>query len=242
LVRRLVPLHSVPDRGFRLTRFSSPAISPPEWKIRDIPMPAAKAFLCLLTFGLLTGCQGPGYERIPATAVDNPDPLLSSRIPKADMSGPPPAEMAAAGPKTDMPVTTTSQPRTTENRIGPLTFRPTTSAQQPPQPADVFSPGAASLAVGAREPKPALPADQNVRPASTFAPVSDPEIVKGYRQRLLALNATPPKTRPLDSGAWEAVAYFEDPRRPGELRRISAEGVSEADALLAILEQVERNK
>ncbi len=227
--------------GLLFTHPASPAISPPEWTIRDILMPVAKVFVCVLTLGLLAGCRGPGYERIPATAVDNPDPLLGSRIPKTDLSGPPPAETAVA-PRTETPLTTTSQPRTSENRIGPLTFRPTTTAQQSRQPADAFSPGAATLAVGAREPKPELPADQNVRPASTFAPVSDPEVVKGYRQRLLTLNATSPKTRQLESGAWEGVAYFEDPRSPGELRRIAAEGVSEADALLAILEQVERNK
>lgn len=204
-------------------------------------MRAPKALPWLLALGLLAGCRGPGYERIPATAVNNPDPLLGNRIPKTDLSDPPPTDTASAPRNTEAPATPTTQ-RNGESRIGPLTFRPTAAAQQPRQPADAFSPGTATLAVGVREPKPEPPVDQNVRPVSTFAPVSDPEVVKGYRKRLLDLNATAPKTRQLENGAWEAVAYFETPDKPGELRRIAAEGVSEADALLAIVEKVGQNK
>src|SRR5207253_5012974 len=104
------------------------------------------------------------------------------------------------------------------------------------------SPGAATLTMGVKEPKPEAPADQNVRPVSNFAPVSNPEVVQGYRKRLLDLHATSPKTRQLENGTWEAVAYFEASDKPGQLRRIEAQGTSEADALLAIVEQVERIK
>jgi hypothetical protein len=204
----------------------------------------ARPYHWLLIVSLLSGCKGPGYDRIPATAVDNPDPLMGSRLPKVDTTAPPSKTETAAVPAggTEAPATPTSQRPTEPNRIGPLTYRPSTTAQQPKQPADAFSPGAATLTMGVREPKPETPTDQNVRPASSFAPVSDPEVVKGYRKRLLDLLATSPKTRLLDSGAWEAVAYFEATDRPGELRRIEAQGVSEADALLAIIEQVQRKQ
>jgi hypothetical protein len=203
----------------------------------------ARLYLWLLIVSLLAGCKWAGYDRIPATAVDNPDPLMGSRLPKVDTSAPPEkTETAAVSPTMETPATPASQRNVEQNRIGPLTYRPAATAPPPKQPADAYSPGPATLTMGVKEPKPDTPADQNIRPASTFAPVSDPEVVKGYRRRLLDLRATTPKTRLIDSGAWEAVAYFEATDKPGELRRIEAQGVSEADALLAIIEQVQRKQ
>jgi hypothetical protein len=206
---------------------------------------SARPLFGILFASLLAGCQGAGYDRIPATAADNPDPLMASRLPKVDTAAPPPAksEVVATTPTgPEAPVTPTTQRSNDPNRIGPLTYRPTSTGTGPKQPADTYSPGPATLTMGVKEPKLENNADQNVRPASTFAPVSDPEVIKSYRKRLLELGATSPKTRLLDNGAWVAFAYFEAPDKPGELRRIETQGVSEADALLAILEQVQRNR
>jgi hypothetical protein len=205
-------------------------------------MTALRAVSWLLILGSLSGCQGPGYERIPATAVNNPDPLLGSTLRVKNDPAPTPDSTAAAPAKTEAPVTPTSQRPNDTNRIGPLTFRPSTPAPPVKHPADAFQPGTASLTLGVKEPKPETPAESPIRPVANVAPASDPEIVRGYRQRLIALRASSPKTRLLENGVWQAVAHFDVDDKTGQVRRVEAHGVTEADALLAILEQVERNK
>lgn len=48
------------------------------------------------------------------------------------------------------------------------------------------------------------------------------------------------RTKALPNGTWEAVGHFPTESKPDQLRRIETHGATESDALLAILEQLEK--
>jgi hypothetical protein len=183
-------------------------------------------FLVLAAF-LLTGCRTTHDDRIPATAVDNPDPTFG---------GTAKAKNLAEGNK-DISGTSTAQNKTRDDRIGPLTVKPP-EKEKPSDPGTGFSPTTATLTKQVKQPAPVR--DTQVQPVQNTLPASNPEVVQNYRQRLTPFGVTGLRTKALESGAWEAIAHFPAPNDPNQLRRIEAQGTTEADALLAIVEQVEK--
>jgi hypothetical protein len=82
--------------------------------------------------------------------------------------------------------------------------------------------------------------DQQVQPAANNVPASNPDVVQDYRNRMNRFGVAGLRTKALGNGTWEAVGHFPVTAKPNELRRIEAHGATEADALLAILEQLEK--
>jgi hypothetical protein len=221
--------------------------SPPTLgKNRPGGRPMWRRFL-ILSAGLLAGCQGTGYDRIPATVVDNPDPLLGGAA-KPRQDGSPqtgPAPQDGFRPSAPVAATPTAQPGAAApaqpiDRIGPLTASPSpkTGPSQPAQPG--MTPATASLALGVRQPAYDSPIDQQVQPASGFIPTPNPQAVQKYRQQLTDLGAIGLRTRQLDATHWLAAGNFPETGRPNSIRRVEAQGLTEADALLAIVEQLEK--
>jgi hypothetical protein len=188
------------------------------------------ALLIMLTS--VTGCRSTSNDRIPATAVDNPDPIFG---------GTAKAKNLADGNK-EVAGAPTSQTKTRDDRIGPLTVPARQEKSAEPNNVSGASPGTASLTGLVKQPKPEPVKDAQVQPVQNTLPVSNPDVVQNYRQRLIPFGVVGLRTKPLGSGAWEAIAHFPAPDDPNQLRRIETQGVTEADALLAIVEQVEKPK
>lgn len=186
--------------------------------------------LTLLSLGLVCGCRSTSNDRLPATAVDNPDPIFGGT---AKLRPPPGAENAPP-----LNGTPTGQSKS-EDRIGPLQFQPRSSGSTPPPNAGM-SPGTAVLTSGVKPPAAEPIRDQQIQPAASTAPASSPEVVQEYRQRMNKFGVAGLRTKALSDGTWEAVGHFPTADQPNQLRRIEAQGATEADALLAILEQLEK--
>lgn len=179
---------------------------------------------------ILPGCRSTSNDRLPATAVDNPDPIFGGAG-KAKQEQPPPG----AGQSVATP-TGQSKPN---DRIGPLQVNPA-STSKPIEPTSGASPGTANLTSGVKPPVSEPIKDQAVQPAANTVPASSPEVVQDYRQRMNKFGVAGLRTKALPQGGWEAVGHFPTANQPNQLRRIEAHGATEADALLAILEQLEK--
>lgn len=204
---------------------------------------------CII-LSLTIGCQTPHSDRIPATAADNPDPIFGGTSkPPAGQSAPPSVASnqaqpsVSAPPGTANPVSATPtgqrQPTSTE-RIGPLNFQQKPSSPPPIEAIAGISPGTANLTNQVKEVKPPPVQDSQVQPAQGYVPASNPQIVQEYKQRMIQHGVVGLRTKPIGNGSWEAVGYFPTPDKPDQLRRIEAQGVTEADALLAIVEQLDK--
>lgn len=191
---------------------------------------AIGALLVMLT-GMM-GCRTTNNDRIPATAVDNPDPVFG---------GTAKAKNLAEGNK-EVVGAPTGQTKTRDDRIGPLTVPARQEKTAEHNNVSGASPGTASLTGLVKQPKPEPVKDTQVQPVQNTLPVSSPDVVQNYRQRLTPFGVVGLRTKPLGNGAWEAIAHFPAPNDPNQLRRIETQGVTEADALLAIVEQVEKAK
>lgn len=186
----------------------------------------------LLGTTLLGGCRSTSGDRLPSTAVDNPDPIFG---------GTSKAKTANAGnePAQSAPGTPTSQ-RGSGERIGPLSFPPNNTASPPPAANPGTSTGTAMLTSRVRPPVVEPVHDQQVQPAANTVPASNPAVVQEYRQRMNKYGVAGLSTKALGNGTWEAIGHFPSASQPNQLRRIEAQGATEADALLAILEQLEK--
>lgn len=189
--------------------------------------------LILLICALLAGCRSTDNDRLPVTAVDNPDPIMGGNAKLRQPGGQDTTPAVAAG-------TPTGQQKTSQDRIGPLTFQP--KSAPPPEPVNSagVAPGTAMLTSQVKEVRPEPVRDTQVQPVQNAVLVSSPEVVQSYRQRLTPYGVAGLRTKALTNGTWEAVAHFPSPSKPNEMRRIEAHGATEADALLAIVEQVEK--
>ncbi len=127
------------------------------------------------------------------------------------------------------------------DRIGPLTVASPSQPRVDSTAQGGAGSGTASLTLGVREPKWDA-AEGQIRPASTFVPTANPEAVLSYRKQLHDLGAIGVKTKQLEITRWEAFGHFQDVGQSGQMRRIEAQGATEADALLAILEQLQGKK
>lgn len=192
-----------------------------------------RAMGCCLLFGLVlsSGCRTGSDDRLPVTAVDNPDPIFGG----------------AGKPKTtqgnnNQPVagTPTGQQRSQEDRIGPLSFTPKSTAPTQSTTLPGGSPGTASLTNGVKPPQPDKPVDQQVQQMGSVVPASNPAVVEEYRQRMSRFGVAGLRTKALANGTWEAVANLPSTSQPNQMRRIETQGATEADALLAIVEQLEK--
>jgi hypothetical protein len=194
---------------------------------------------CLLFLNLLVGCRSTNGDRLPATAVDNPDPLWGSqgKLKTTDKDKDPQSEkdrqpaVAAANEKQPSP-----------ERIGKLTVQPPPKSSKDTSSSSGTIPTAASLTSQVREPKPVVPVESPVQPAQATLSASDPMVVQNYRQRLTPFGVVGLRTKNLGASGWEASAHFPVPGEAQQLRRIEAQGATESDALLAIVEQVEKKK
>lgn len=188
----------------------------------------------VLLSGCIVGCRTTDHDRLPATAVDNPDPIMGGNA----KLRPPPGQdntpaVAAATP-------TGQQKPTSQDRIGPLTFQPKSTPAPEPVNTPGLAPSTASLTRQVKEVPPEPTRDPQVQPVQNAVPASSPEVVQNYRQRLAPYGVVGLRTKAIANGTWEAVAHFPLPSRPNDLRRIEAHGATESDALLAIVEQVEK--
>jgi hypothetical protein len=110
------------------------------------------------------------------------------------------------------------------------------------------SPGTAVLTLGVKEPpsddaaQQARPANQTIQPTASFVPASNPEVVLSYRKQLNEKGAVGLRTKQLEAAKWAAIAHFPTADKPDQLRRIEAQGTTEADALSAIVEQLGKQK
>jgi len=207
------------------------------------------SFIWLAIALLVAGCRTQGYDRIPATAVDNPDPLMGGAAKPRTNADPAvaanptkPAETATSPVSSGVPASPTAQRTQPQpDRIGPLTVNPPPKATLEPAASTGISPGTASLTLGVKEPQPDQP-DQNIRPAGSFIPAANPEVVQSYRKQLNEKGAIGLRTKQLEAAKWEATAHFPTADQTNQLRRIEAQGTTEADALLAIIEQLEKKK
>lgn len=194
------------------------------------------------------GCRTAGYDRIPATAVDNPDPLLGgvakprSGTDSAVVANPTnPASPARTADSSGVPATPTAQRNLAQSdRIGPLTVAPPPKATLEPTASNGITPGTAALTLGVKEPQPE--SDQTIHPAGSVIPASNPEVVQGYRKQLNEKGVIGLRIKQLEAAKWEAIAHFPTADQPNQLRRIEAQGTTEADALSAIIEQLEKRK
>jgi len=189
------------------------------------------SLVLILSAGLI-GCRTTNNDRIPATAVGNPDPIFGGTAKAKNM---------AEGNK-EVAAVPASQTKTKEDRIGPLTVQPPSNKPVEPLVTSGTSPGTASLTGQLKYPQAEPVKDTQVQAVQNTLPTSSPEVVQNYRQRLTPYGVVGLRTKPLGNGAWEAVGHFPSPNDPNQLRRIETQGVSEADALLAIVEQVEKAK
>lgn len=191
--------------------------------------------LCVLVLNLLVGCRSTNGDRLPATAVDNPDPIWGGqgKLKTADKD----KDKEPNTEKDRLPVVaTTNEKQPSPEQIGKLTVKP-----PPKQSSETSSmPTAASLTSQVKEPKPVQ--EQPVQPVQATLPASDPQVVQNARQRLTPFGVVGLRTKNLGQAGWEASAHFPVPNEPQQLRRIEAQGATESDALLAIVEQVEKKK
>lgn len=204
--------------------------------------------VCLVLV-VITGCQTPHSDRIPATAVDNPDPIFGGTSKPGQVSPPPvvagnQTQPVVSSPPTSnngLPATPTGQkqPASTE-RIGPLNFQQKPVSPPPAEPIAGLSPGTANLTSQVKDVKPPPVQDSQVQPVQGYLPASNPQIVQEYKQRMIQHGVVGLRTKPIGNGSWEAVGHFPTPDQPNQLRRIEAQGVTEADALLAIVEQLDK--
>lgn len=189
---------------------------------------------------LLTGCRTTNGDRLPATAADNPDPIFggTAKLRQSQEKEPPAVASTTSTPPPGMP---TSQ-RSAGDRIGPLGFQPKSTPVANTAPPPGITPGTANLATGVKPPEPESVRDQQVQPVSNNVPASSPEVVNDYRNRMNRFGVVGLRTKALPNGTWEAVGHFPVPSKPDQLRRIETQGVTEADALLAILELLEKQQ
>ena len=203
--------------------------------------------IVLLLIAATLGCRTPGYDRIPATTVDNPDPLLGgvakprSTTDSAVAAGPTKSAESAPGPSGAIASPTALQTQNQPDRIGPLAVAPPPKAALQPTDNSGLSPGTAVLTLGVKEPQPETP-DQTIRPAGSVIPAANPEVVQSYRKQLNEKGAIGLRTKQLEAAKWEAIAHFPTTAKADQLRRIEAQGTTEADALAAIVEQLEKQK
>lgn len=193
--------------------------------------------ICLL---VLSGCRSTNGDRLPATAVDNPDPIFGGN---AKLRQPPGGEQSPGNvsvPANTATGTPTSQRSGSGDRIGPLSVQPRNPAPTEAAVGAGVAPGTANLTTGVRPPPPEPMHDQQVKPAANNVPASNPDVVQNYRTRMNRFGVAGLRTKALDNGTWEAVGHFPVTGKTNELRRIEAHGATEADALLAILEQLEK--
>lgn len=193
--------------------------------------------VCIVT---LSGCRSTNGDRLPATAADNPDPIFGANAKLRQPAGgeQPPAGVTA--PPGGVPAVPTSQRTGSTDRIGPLSMQPRSPSPAESSVSPGVTPGTANLALGVRPPPPELIHDQQVKPVSNTAPASSPELVQEYRNRMNKFGVAGLRTKALGNGDWEAVGHFPVASQPNQMRRIEAHGTTEADALLAILEQLEK--
>jgi hypothetical protein len=188
----------------------------------------------------LSGCRSANNDRLPATAVDNPDPIFGGN---AKLHQPPAGEQPPGNvsvPANTATGTPTSQRSASSDRIGPLSVQPINPGPTEVPVAPGVTPGTANLTTGVRPPPPEPIHDQQVKPAANNVPASNPDVVQDYRNRMNRFGVAGLRTKALDNGTWEAVGHFPVTAQPNQLRRIEAHGATEADALLAILEQLEK--
>ena len=194
-------------------------------------------FICLIALG---GCRSTNNDRLPATAADNPDPIFGGN---AKLRQPPAGEQPPGNvsvPANAVNGTPTSQRSASGDRIGPLSVQPNNpgSTECPWLPELLQE--LPTLPPGVRPPPPEPMHDQQVKPAANNVPASNPDVVQDYRNRMNRFGVAGLRTKALDNGTWEAVGHFPVTAQPNQLRRIEAHGATEADALLAILEQLEK--
>ncbi len=192
--------------------------------------------ICLLA---LSGCRSTNGDRLPATAADNPDPIFGGN---AKLRQPPSGEQPSGNvsvPANTATGTPTSQRSGSGDRIGPLSVQPRNPAPTDAAVGAGVAPGTANLTTGVRPPVEPMH-DQQVKPAANNVPTSNPDVVQDYRTRMNRFGVAGLRTKALDNGTWEAVGHFPVTGKTNELRRIEAHGATEADALLAILEQLEK--
>ncbi|HMO34546.1 MAG TPA: hypothetical protein PKA06_00750, partial [Gemmatales bacterium] len=101
-------------------------------------------------------------------------------------------------------------------------------------------PGTAALTKQVKQPITQAAVDTTIQPVQNNPGTSNPELLQHYRQKLTPFGLAGLRTKPLESGVWEAIAHFPLPDDPSQLRRIETQGMTEADALQAILEQIEK--
>ncbi len=195
-----------------------------------------RLYLILACSVILSGCRTTNGDRLPATAVDNPDPIFGAN---AKLREQPPAGVAAP-PAGGAPAVPTSQRTGSTDRIGPLAMQPRNPIPSETSVSPGVTPGTANLTLGVRPPASDAVRDSQVKPAANTAPASNPELVQEYRNRMNKFGVAGLRTKALDNGDWEAVGHFPVASQPNQLRRIEAHGATEADALLAILEQLEK--
>jgi len=193
--------------------------------------------VCVL---LVSGCRTTNNDRLPATAVDNPDPIFGGT---AKLKQPPSGEQPPAGvtaPPNGTTAIPTSQRSGSTERIGPLSFQPRNSTSTEPPVTPGVTPGSANLTTGVRPPPVEPTPDQQVKPVTNTVPASNPELVQDYRNRMNRYGVVGLRTKALDNGTWEAVGHFPVNNQANQLRRIEATGTTEADSLMAIIEQLEK--
>ncbi|MFT3879095.1 MAG: hypothetical protein QM703_05465 [Gemmatales bacterium] len=199
-----------------------------------------RLFLILACTIILSGCRTTNGDRLPATAADNPDPIFGAN---AKLRQPVAGEQPPAGvtaPPGGAPAIPASQRSGSTDRIGPLQMQPRNSTPVESSVTPGVTPGAANLTLGVRPPPPEPIRDQQVKPVANTTPASSPELVQDYRNRMNKFGVAGLRTKALDNGDWEAVGHFPVASQPNQMRRIEAHGATEADALLAILEQLEK--
>lgn len=184
---------------------------------------------------MLSGCRTTNGDRLPATAADNPDPIFGAN---AKLREQPPSGVSA--PPGGAPAVPTSQRSGSSDRLESIPLTPTRPAPTVSTVSPGVTPGTANLALGVRPPPPEPIRDSQVKPVANTAPASSPEVVQDYRNRMNKFGVAGLRTKALDNGDWEAVGHFPVASQPNQMRRIEAHGATEADALLAILEQLEK--
>ncbi|HQR42124.1 MAG TPA: hypothetical protein PLX97_05555 [Gemmatales bacterium] len=191
--------------------------------------------VCTILILVTVGCRSTNGDRLPATAVDNPDPIFGGTAKLKNQDKEKDAVVAAVP-------TGSGQKAPAADRIGPLTIQPkqtNTSTESSPVPG---TPGTASLTNQVKEVKPAPVQETQVQPVQAQLTASNPQVVQDYRQRMATYGVAGLRTKNLGNGTWEAVGHFPTPEQPDQLRRIEAQGTSETDALQAIIEQLEKKK
>lgn len=200
-----------------------------------------RLFSILVCTVILSGCRTTNGDRLPATAVDNPDPIFGAN---AKLRQPAAAEQPLAGvtaPPGGVAAVPTSQRNGSSDRLEPLPMlKPSKPVPTENSVSQGVTPGTANLALGVRPPPPEPIRDQQVKPVANTVPASSPELVQQYRDRMNKFGVAGLRTKALENGTWEAVGHFPVASQPNQLRRIEAQGTTEADALLAILEQLEK--